>query len=261
MASITVTLNTISGPIAHIFTYAVAERVVLQQVDWRSAPDEAVKKVQKFDEGVDFSDHKYYNTFVPRAITFPYGPIKISYANMALQYQSVARPGLKPLLEASAQKNRTLSFSALIIDKATRGMVPVEETLAVLEEMAVEDLDCQFFHGSTGPSYFVRITKLSYESVRRDLTGAITQARVTLQLTEKPQVNTEVVQLRAITQEPDIVPSTGGEDEPEPELPRWHTEMLAMKLDPNSEADRLIYFRFKDPEVNVFIENLNKGLL
>ena len=207
MASISVTINTTSGPIEHIFTYAVAERVVLQEVDWRDFPDE--KEIRKFDEGVDFSDHKFYNTFVPRSVTFPYGPVKIAYANNALQYQSVARPGLKPLLEASAAKNRTLSFSTLILDKATRGMVSVEETLGVLEEMAAEDLDCQFFHGSTGPQFFVRITKLSFDSIRRDLTGAITQAKITLQLTEKPQVNTEVVQLRAITQEPTVVPTTG----------------------------------------------------
>ncbi len=255
MASITVTLNTTSGPIEHIFTYPVAERVVLQQVDWRSVPNE--KKVRKFDEGVDFSDQLFYNTFVPRAVTFPYGPVQVSYAAFALQYQSVARPGLKPLLEASGQKNRTLSFSALIIDKATRGMVPVEDTLAVLEEMAAEDLDCQFFHGSTGPSYFVRITKFSYDSVRRDLTGAITQARVTLQLTEKPQINTEVVQLRAITQEPDIIPVVTAEEEEEEELLDWHTKMLGMNLNPNIEGDRLKFWMHEDPSIQVFIDNIN----
>ena len=246
MAAITVTINTTSGPIEHIFTYAVAERVVLQQVDWRSTPNE--KKVRKFDEGVNSSDLLFYNTYVPRTVTFPYGPVKITYGNNALVYQSVARPGLKPLLEASAARNRTLSFSALIADKATRGTVPVEETLEVLEEMAAEDLDCQFFHGSTGPSYFVRITKLSYDSIRRDLTGAITQARVTLQLTEKPQVNTEVVQLRAITQEPDIIPVVTAEEREEFVEPlEWHTRMLAMGLNPNLPTDRLTFARRVTP--------------
>ena len=41
-----------------------------------------------------------------RAITFPYGPQGVSYNDIGLEYSTIDRPGLKPVLLPTLQKKR-----------------------------------------------------------------------------------------------------------------------------------------------------------
>ena len=66
-------------------------------------------------------------------IEFPYGPVDVKYASIALRYSQIARPGLKPLLVRSSPKLNVVTFTALIADKQSGGKVSVEDTLDILK--------------------------------------------------------------------------------------------------------------------------------
>lgn len=162
-----------------------------------------------------------------RSVTFPIGPLKVSYAGLGLDYMTIERPGDIAFLEASAKKARTLSMSVVISATASTGTVDVENILAKLELIAGEDVDCVFTYGVRAMPFRVRITKFSYDSARRNMDGTIIQANADIQLTERPTREIGVVSLDAIEYTPTNTTSsysggssgsgtdTGGDDEVE----------------------------------------------
>lgn len=151
---------------------------------------------------------------------FPFGPKEVTYGDHALQYQEIKRPGLKPLLRARAPKNRTLTLTAIIADRRTRGLGSCEDQLQKLKDMAEADFDLEFRHGFVTFPARLRITRLGITSRERTVNGEITKAQVTLSLKEVLPLNIDIVTLAAITEEPKkiaVVP--GDEEEKEKEVP------------------------------------------
>lgn len=139
-----------------------------------------------------------------RKLILPLGPLEIQYDGLGLDYVKIKRPNDIALLEPTTIKTRTISFNAVIADVPTGGKVPIQGTLTLLRKIASENIDCLFVYGIKAMPFRVRITKVSYESVRRDLEGRITQATVNIQMEERPTRNVSVVSLSAITYEPPI---------------------------------------------------------
>ena len=132
-------------------------------------------------------------------IEFPYGPVDVKYASIALRYSQIARPGLKPLLVRSSPKLNTVTFTALIADKQSGGKLSVEDTLDILKQMAAEDTDCEFIYGLAALPYRVRITQMDINSRYRNFEGQLTQANVSIQLTEAPEFDPLLGELSAVT--------------------------------------------------------------
>lgn len=141
-----------------------------------------------------------------RRFEFPFGPKEVRYEGEGIDYISIERPGLVALLEADATKARTISFSAVIADERSGGKVSQENQLEILRVMAKEDIDLTFTYGVRTLNYRVRITSLSIDSVQRDLNGNITQAGVSIQLTERPRRTIDPVTLNAIRYTPPSKP-------------------------------------------------------
>ena len=132
-------------------------------------------------------------------VEFPYGPVDVKYANIASKYSQIVRPGLQPLLVRTAPQLNTVSFTATIADKRTGGKAIVEDTIDILKEMAADNRDCEFIYGLSALPYRVRITRMDINSRYRNLEGQLTQANVSIQLTEAPEFDPLLGELSAVT--------------------------------------------------------------
>ena len=132
-------------------------------------------------------------------VEFPYGPVDVKYANIALRYSQIKRPGLQPLLVHTAPQLNVVTFTAVIADKRTGGKNIIEDTLDTLKEMAAADMDCEFIYGLSALPYRVRITQMNINSRYRNLEGQLTQANVSIQLTEAPLFDPLLGELSAVT--------------------------------------------------------------
>lgn len=144
---------------------------------------------------------------------FPFGPKEVQYADHALNYQEIRRPGRKPLLRAVAPKNRSIRMSAVIADRRTRGLGSCEEQLQILKDMAEADLDLQFRHGYVTFPARLRITSLGINSRERTLQGEITKAQVDLAFKEILPLNVDIINLTAILEEPEKIASLPTDEE------------------------------------------------
>lgn len=146
-----------------------------------------------------------------RKFTFPIGPLKVQYDDIGLEYVAIDRPNDIALLEPVATKPRSLSFNAVIAEPKTGGQTGVQVQLGELGLMSREDIDLVFTYGIFVFPWKVRITQFNYESVRRNLDGAITQAVASIELTERPYRNPSLVSLSAIEYVPPLntAPYTG----------------------------------------------------
>ena len=132
-------------------------------------------------------------------VEFPYGPVDVKYANIALRYSQISRPGLQPLLVHTAPQLNVVTFTATIADKQSGGKDIVEGTLSTLRDMAAADRDCEFIYGLSALPYRVRITQMDINSRYRNLEGQLTQANVSIQLTEAPEFDPLLGELTAVT--------------------------------------------------------------
>ena len=133
------------------------------------------------------------------SVEFPYGPVDVKYSNIALQYSQIKRPGLQPVLVHTAPQLNVVTFTATIADKRTGGKAIIEDTLDILKEMAANDRDCEFIYGLSALPYRVRITQMDINSRYRNLEGQLTQANVSIQLTEAPFFDPLLGELSAVT--------------------------------------------------------------
>lgn len=143
-----------------------------------------------------------------RSFSFPLGPLQVSYGDIGLEYVNIERPGDRSLLESTSIKNRTIGMEAVIADPNTAGLTSVEKQLAALELLSVEDSDLSFIYGVRSLPYKLRLTAFSYESVRRDINGNITQATVSITLTERPRRIVDPITLSAVRYTPPKKPAS-----------------------------------------------------
>ena len=132
------------------------------------------------------------------SVVFPFGPQDLDHSNLAGKSVEIQRPGRKPLLFHENQQLRTVSFKAVVADKASGGTLSIEDTLDKLETLAATAVPCSFIYGLTALSYTVAITKLSFEVTYRNSSGEPLRAEVDVQLTETPSFSQELAVLKAV---------------------------------------------------------------
>lgn len=135
----------------------------------------------------------------PIIIEFPYGPTDVRYQQLAPGYSQIQRPGAKPIMVRTSEPLRTVSFTATIADKLSGGLADVELVLERIQALTAADVDCQFIYGLSALPYPVRVTQLDTSSTRRNLEGLLTQARISVQLTEIPAFDPFLGELTAVT--------------------------------------------------------------
>jgi hypothetical protein len=136
------------------------------------------------------------------AFSLPYGPQGVEFKQLGATYKTIQRPTLKPVLVAEHPQLRMVTFTALIADQNSEGFWTTQSALDSFEILADEDVDISFSYGLVALPYKVRMTQLDYKTLRRDLDGNITQASVSVQLTESVQLEQVLTQLTAVTYTP-----------------------------------------------------------
>ena len=137
-------------------------------------------------------------------VEFPFGPQNMSHDKSEARFREIARPGKKPLLAIENQQLRTVSFNTIIADKASGGVLPVQDILDDIETIAANGYKCKLVYANTGLSYFVKITKYSFEIQYRNTDGEPTRVSAQFQLTEAPSLNQEIILLKAVFRKPNI---------------------------------------------------------
>lgn len=178
--------------VAKIKFTAIDARAERRDVNRRTAPMRAVLKQVTLNTSDD-------NETPGLEVEFPYGPVDVRYGNLTPRYSQIKRPGLQPLLVRAAPQLNTVTFTALIADKRTGGKESVEDTLEILTQMANENVDCEFIYGLSALPYRVRITQMDINSRYRNFEGQLTQANVSIQLTEAPDFDPLLGELSAVT--------------------------------------------------------------
>lgn len=151
-----------------------------------------------------------------KVFEFPYGPKEVTYEGSALDFQEIQRPGLKPILKSIAPKLRRIALSAALADRSSFGVDSIEDQIALLEDIAQDDLDLSFVHGGVHLGYLVRLTSMTITSLERTLNGEITRAMLDLNFQESSPLNIDVTSLSAITTEPTTPDEVSGDPDGDP---------------------------------------------
>jgi len=131
--------------------------------------------------------------YSPLTYVFPYAPVETSISDLAHEYVEIERPSSQSLIAPRSPRLMKASFTCLIADRDSHGLISVEQDLQHLAEMARRDSPVAFSGFGTFfckvPTDQVyrlwRITDMSISSRRRDpITGNITQAEVQFSITE-----------------------------------------------------------------------------
>ena len=135
---------------------------------------------------------------------FPFGPKDVKLDSLVANIVEIDRPGKKPILFRQNSQLRTVSFEAVIADKASGGVVPVDDFLDKLTTLADYSTPCKFIYGLTSLTFAVVLTQLSINVTHRNNSGAPVRADVSVQLTECPYITQEITALQAVVQ--DVTP-------------------------------------------------------
>ena len=167
-------------------------------------------------------------------VEFPFGPQNMSHDKSEARFREIARPGKKPLLAIENQQLRTVSFNAVIADKASGGVLPVQDILDDIETIAANGHKCKLVYANTGLSYFVKITKYSFEIQYRNTDGEPTRVSAQFQLTEAPTLNQEIILLKAVFRRPNITTNPPAPPKPlvddEGNLTQWGSQQVQVRF-------------------------------
>jgi hypothetical protein len=132
---------------------------------------------------------------------FPFGPKEIKLDSLVANIVEIDRPGKKPILFRQNSQLRTVSFEAVIADKASGGVASVDDFLDKLTTLADYSTPCKFIYGLTSLTFAVVLTQLSINVTHRNNSGAPVRADVSIQLTECPYITQEITSLQAVVQD------------------------------------------------------------
>ena len=132
------------------------------------------------------------------SVEFPFGPQNVQYQTLEGKTVAIERPGKKPILFHQNQQLRTVTFNALLADKASGGVKSITDIMEDLEKLAATSALCTFVYGLTSLNFNVVITKLSFDVTYRNNAGEAVRANASIQLTESPVFVQQVVELKAV---------------------------------------------------------------
>jgi hypothetical protein len=175
-------------------------------------------------------------------VIFPFGPRDISHDTLEAKFSQIARPGKKPILAKENKQLRTISFKAVIADKESGGALPIVDILDDISNIAENGYSCKFVYGHTSLSYFVALTKFSYNVKYRNTSGEPIRAEASFQLTEFPGINQEIAELLAVYREPTYTKVVPPPPTPEPDddpLTLWESQQLQSRYSQLLEAAQI----------------------
>ena len=196
----------VATPTTSVNRRTVPMRAVLKQVGGTFVVD--TDEVSGISSAIDPTLAFNRNAFNPlvgrqsnaaKFVEFPFGPLDVRYQGLTNDYAQIRRPAYKPLLVRTTGKLRVVTFTAFLADKRSGGKETIEETIETLYDMSVEDFDCEFVYGLSALPYRVRITQMDVNSRYRNLEGLLTQANVSVQLTERVPFDPLLGDLSAVT--------------------------------------------------------------
>mgnify|MGYP007063368528 CR=1 FL=1 len=219
----------LEGEKERLVQFYEAQRLVLRQVPTNPDDLQISPSYYSSELGISIDSARYVNRkmghtiddsgqVILKTFEFPYGPQRINYGGNQLAYTEVARPALKPLLRATNPINRKITFNALLADRASHGLVSIDDQLETLKEIGMEDVDLLMQYGGVVVPYHLRMTGLGVTSKQITPGALITQATVAIELTEIEPLNTEIVHLQAVLYEPPLEDGDDDDGESGPEM-------------------------------------------
>lgn len=163
-------------------------------------------------------------------IVLPFGPTVTDFAMYDGKYDQIDRPGKAPIIAFSSRNLRTMTFTALIVDRRSGGMLPggystsfpnraarrnelplsVSDTLYQFELASQSGWPCVFRYGTIKLPYRAFLTKFSYKITDRNADGEPLRAEGSFQLTEIVEPIQELVRLPLVQRPPSNNTSGGG---------------------------------------------------
>lgn len=161
-------------------------------------------------------------------IVLPFGPTITDFATYDGKYEQIDRPGKAPILMYAARNLRTMTFTALIVDRRSGGMLPggystsfpnraarrnelplsVSDTLDQFELASQYGWPCVFRYGTVKLPYRSYLTRFSYKVTDRNADGELLRAECSFQLTEIVEPIQEIVRL-PLVERPSNTSETG----------------------------------------------------
>ena len=144
---------------------------------------------------------------------FPFLPVEADFSGLPLEYVEIDRPGDQKILAARGMQLQKISFKFIVSDRASGGILPVDDELAFLTRMALRDAPVALTglgplagKRPTNETYRLwRIVDMSFSVRRRDILGNVTQAEVSITLSEDHNPDIETVLLTKIVYKPYVV--------------------------------------------------------
>lgn len=150
---------------------------------------------------------------------FPYAPKQIQYSNVASDYVTIDRPANYPLIEWRAPKLSQVSFSFLVADRPSHGVVSVETQMEFLNKLVAYRAPIMFTGmgphlnsiiragnlgtgtmgiGNTRTFRAWRVTDFSYSTRDIDDSGNMTQVECQITLSEDRNPDVTIINLPRI---------------------------------------------------------------
>lgn len=159
-------------------------------------------------------------TSVDPALTyvFPYLPVEADFSGLPLEYVEIDRPGNQKILASRGMQLQKISFKFVVADRESGGVLPVDDELAFLTRMATRDapvalagLGSLIGKRPSDEAYRLwRIVDMSFSVRRRDMNGNVTQAEVTMTLSEDHNPDIVTALLPKIEYKPYVVRKSKG---------------------------------------------------
>lgn len=143
---------------------------------------------------------------------FPFEPIDIQFSGLANEYVTIDRPGTYPLVERKGSQLAQVSFSFLVINRQSRGVLGIESDLRFLNKFVSAQAPVQFsgtgtfltsisraFSSASLTPRAWRITEFSITTKGKTETGNINQAECSITLMEDRNPTVKLVKLPAIS--------------------------------------------------------------
>jgi hypothetical protein len=152
--------------------------------------------------------------YSPLTYVFPYAPVETSLSELSYEYVEIDRPSAQSLIAPKSPRLMKASFTCLIANRDSHGLISVESDLQHLAEMARREsavafsgFGAFFCKVPTDQVYRLwRITDMSISVRRRNpVTGDITQAEVQFSITEDANPGLASMALPRIVYTPYIV--------------------------------------------------------
>lgn len=149
---------------------------------------------------------------------FPYVPVEAEASNISMEYVEIDRPGRTKLIGSRGPQLVRISFRFMVADRPSGGVLSVDDELHFLSKMASRNSPVAFaglgtfFAKTPGAEAYRlwRVVDMSYAIRRRDALGAVTQAEVSMTVSEDHNPDLATILLPRIAYKPYVIKKSKG---------------------------------------------------